>query len=537
MPESHAYLFEAVSVQRYILDGGRLRAMVGASDLIERLTCDDGLLDETLGVLGLGEAVRFARRAGGAIVAISEDAAALARFADAWPALVVQRAPGLEFVQARAEGPSEAEAIGNLRLRAGGNRSRVPLQLPLAGPLAQRDARVGEAAAVERRFAGRREPTAASIVAKLAELHRGETLVRRLAPDIAVARWPRDLQGEPGSESPFPFHGERRVVGIVHADGNRLGVLLRVLHGAARHAPQGYAALQRAFSDRLRRATEQAARTAVHEVLLDGLADDAMIPARPIVLGGDDLSIIVRADLALPFARRFLEAFQAATREQLGALAEGNPALAPLAEGLTACAGIAYCHASHPFWMAHELAAELCDHAKEVARAGLDDAQATPGALSFHRVTTALSTDYGTVLNEELRLPAEHGAPLQTTLECYGLDSGGALPPLDGLLALQRLLQSEPFARGPFRQLLTLGGSSETALRARYARVRAVMSDQRAPQSRRDAWAAWEQGLRRLLEATGRTPEPDLPFAAGDDVRPGPLADLASLIAVGNRVS
>ena len=63
----YACLFEAKSIQDYILRSGRLRHIVGASELIDSLT--GKLLDDVLEALKSVEdgEVRLSRRAGGAV--------------------------------------------------------------------------------------------------------------------------------------------------------------------------------------------------------------------------------------------------------------------------------------------------------------------------------------------------------------------------------------------------------------------------------------------------------------------------------------
>ena len=90
---------------------------------------------------------------------------------------------------------------------------------------------------------------------------------------------------------------------------------------------------------------------------------DGRYPACPIVLGGEDLAILVRGDLAVAFARAFLEAFERESRARLGELADRH-GLEGLGQGLTACAGVALVKASHPFHLAFDLAEALCAHAK-----------------------------------------------------------------------------------------------------------------------------------------------------------------------------
>lgn len=535
-----AYLFEAVGVQRYVLDGGQLRAMVGASELIESLTADGGLVDDVLTAVGeVSSLIRFARRAGGAVLAVSEDANALARFATLFAAAVRQRVPGLEMLQSRGCGETAHAAMVDARRNQSAARNQLMPGLPIAGPLVARDPRTGEPAVGVERFAGQRLPVAGSMQPKLdPKVRMGQQLVRRFAPSCDPARWPRDLQGDVAADAPFPFAGDSRNVGIVHADGNRLGLLLQALSAHAGRNPQRSVELMREFSNQLRQATERAAQAATSRVLLAEVGGDDMIPARPIVLGGDDLTMIVRADLALPFAQEFLAQFEQTSREAFAELAQ-RERVDSLAEGLTACAGIAYCRSSQPFHLAHDLAVELCDHAKAVARP--DDQAATPSAIAFHRVTTAMTAQYDQILEEELTFgPAQADDPaLRVSLECYGLSAAAGLPCIDDLLNLQRLLQRDEVARGPFRQLLTLLGHSGDEMRLRYKRIQELMNDARAPEIQRRAWRDWEQCLSRLVQATGVALDPTIPASKASQhgariMHRSPLGDALTLLAVGN---
>jgi CRISPR/Cas system-associated protein Cas10 (large subunit of type III CRISPR-Cas system) len=82
-----------------------------------------------------------------------------------------------------------------------------------------------------------------------------------------------------------------------------------------------------------------------------------------VVVGGDDLSVVCHARLALPLVRAFGLAFQEQTALR--------PAVRQITGGgLTAAAGIAYAKPHHPFSAAYGLAAELTASAKQVTRAG-----------------------------------------------------------------------------------------------------------------------------------------------------------------------
>lgn len=524
-----AYLFEAKSIQTYLLATNRLKEVVGGSELVEKL--DSRLLDDVLESLGAKNEIFFSRRGGGAFFAFGQTRGQVERLADLWPLVVRQFAPDLEFVHGRGRGMTELEAFKEAHVRLLADRNRQVARLPQAGPFVRRNRRTGEPASFSARKKGTEpEPVDAATRRKLDFSGAGD-LACRFAPKYQADAWPLNLTPDERKidieeEAPsrgdrdFPFPDERRLIAVVHADGNGLGQLLMDLKKQVEEKPERFVPVFSQFSKAIAHATEQSAQKATVEVLGPAMMN-GIFPARPIVLGGDDLTIIVRADLALSFAKRFLEMFANESKSALGGIAKEH-GISGLPRRLTACAGIAYGKASQPFHMLYGLAEELCGHAKNRAKARRNGQQAeVPTALSFHRIATAMIDDYRGILDRELTL-----GDLRQTLECYFLDADQGRPTLDNLLALRNMLADPQMARGPARELLGLIGRDPDQAKRRYARWREVMGDRHT----------------RLLDefderfsALG-TPEKDLPFfAAEHGLRCSPLGDVNALISVGSQ--
>lgn len=86
--------------------------------------------------------------------------------------------------------------------------------------------------------------------------------------------------------------------------------------------------------------------------------DDAgrlILPVRPIVYGGDDVTVVCHGRLGLWLAAKYLQGFAACDG------ADGKK--------LSACAGVAIVHTRAPFSRSYGLAAELCTSAKQRSRA------------------------------------------------------------------------------------------------------------------------------------------------------------------------
>lgn len=204
------------------------------------------------------------------------------------------------------------------------------------------------------------------------------------------------LTGEriPSSCRPYDISkmtGHNDWIAVIHADGNGLGEVVAELSGDYRSFKK--------FSENLDEATIAAARAAYaatkeEDEKKDGNKDKkwTTLPIRPIVIGGDDLTVICRGDLAVKFVEKYLEAFEKETQERIG-------------KKLTACAGIAFIKSSYPFYYGYDLAEALCGEAKKDAKSDdvkkANDGKA-PSCLMFHKVQSSFVEDYAEIKRKEL---------------------------------------------------------------------------------------------------------------------------------------
>lgn len=517
----HACLFEAKSIQEYILRSGRLRHIVGASELIDGLT--GALLDDCFAALRLrkGHDIQWSRRAGGAVYLFTENIAHRDDFRDLWSLVVRQYAPGLSFVLATGSGENPRVAFEQAREQLDAQRNRAAADLPAGTPITEYAPRTGRPAVTRDAKLGLQDAATARFGLKA--FWRSGKVTEKFAPSIAADLWPRELEYDAegdDDERAFPFLPDNRYLGLLHADGNGLGHVLLELAKQVRSRPEIFLDLFRAFSEGVGRATEAAAQLATEAVLLPA----RRIAARPIVLGGDDLTILLRADLALPFAQSFLSEFEQASRNEMTQLRARFSNVPGVPEALTAGGGIAFVKSNHPFHLAHQLAESLARHAKKRAKALARNGRIPP-TIAFHRVTKASHGDYDRILRDEMTF-GEKDDCIRTTLEVYGTDAQPTdLPSLTDLQELAALLGAEHMARGPARQVLALIGRDLDDARRRYGRWREVMGERdRASRDRFDG------SLHRLCGSVWN----DLPVAADGFPHATPLGDVATLLAVGN---
>jgi hypothetical protein len=384
------YIFEAKSVQAFVLAGGRLRDMVGGSALLDWMTSDD--VDDKSILLPIVKAFGNAailRAAGGAITVLfngGSHARDAHSFRALWRFQVHDTAPGLFFADGIGSGSDNHTAIStaqsNARVGVNARHAELPQAIP---PMAQSQRMAAPAAYV----AGKVKMNGLCKITKeradhaiLAKRYFGnpegtkktDRLGMMLANGNADYLWPNEFDPDDAPEGSvlFPFgDNEEREIAIIHADGDGIGSKIISLMQNATN-PGGEMAL---VSRALTKATKGAAIAATKKVLIPNVSDDGILAARPVLLGGDDLTMIVRADMALDFLVEYCREFERLTKEAFAGKPEGHP----FRLGVTASGAAVFIKARQPFSKALELTDALTRYAKE--KGG--------GHISFFRCTTS----------------------------------------------------------------------------------------------------------------------------------------------------
>lgn len=146
---------------------------------------------------------------------------------------------------------------------------------------------------------------------------------------------------------------------------------------------------------------------------------EEVIPIRPLILSGDDLTLICRGDIAVDYAQAFMTAFEKLTQLHLGDILNNNncPVFATCSDGtpvnyLTACAGIVFVKSSFPFYYGYNLAEELCGVAKKDAKQKIrrignpecDEQDMLPrSCMAFHKVQDSFTERYELIAERELK--------------------------------------------------------------------------------------------------------------------------------------
>lgn len=474
-----SYCFEARGIQQYILESGKLKDMVGASRLVDELcqfSGSDDLLQKVIVALSLNVAkVQFLRRAGGAFIALlsnKEDAAALQNL---WTLVVTHYSPGLEWVDALTEGNTEQEAVKLGIEKLLSRRNNPPVSLPEAGPFVQFSPRTGRAG-VEKKG----DELLDNSTSRKRKMNNGsDDEGRYFLPQVFRKShvWARSFdERDDSNERLMPFlEGAERTLGVIHADGNGLGVALQSLQEATKNSPM-YQELFWRFSCAIATATRNAVQFATEKVLIpeaQKIGEFLILPARPLVLGGDDVTIIVRGDLALEYLNVFLQEFEIASQKQLGPL---HREIDKLPEKLTACGGIAFIKTGQPFLNAYALAESLCAHCKKQSTVS---GGFKPSSLAFYRITTSFIGKYDRILNdiETYRYESTYYSKIMGAYDVSDSSSSG-LPRFSDLKKLNELLTDEQdnvFPSSYARRLLTEMSRSPHLVSEIYQRWRQMI--------------------------------------------------------------
>lgn len=388
------YSFESKEIQKYIMRSDKLKDMVGGSELINQL-CDTYLISVLNGLKLDGRCKIITKAAGWARISFAEKNDADLIF-EAWPLLVDRFAPGLQVIQSLVEIQDgdlpNAIKSGAERLRQ--ERNLVRVSLPEIGPLVERNPRTGLAATDHDKRDGYLDRQS---VRKRNYIDNYSLVGKITGEDVQMKLWPGNMEDIAGKEQSY--------VGIIHADGNDLGKSLIALGNyldKPKHKGKS-ADIYQCFSKVIEESTLEAVRQAFDKVILKDFNNRKayFYAARPIVLGGDDLTIIIRADLAFDFTAHFLEQFEIISAAKM-AFHLGKFGIDGLPKKLTACAGVVFVKSSFPFSQGYELAESLCGYTKKIAKETRTADGFVPSSFTFHRVTSSLTDDFETLIVNEL---------------------------------------------------------------------------------------------------------------------------------------
>lgn len=433
-------IIDTTGIQEYIFGSNKLKENIGASHLLVQVS--EGWLHAALEQTAPGahnfspdgtiarkplkkngqQQIEIIYSGGGNIVFLSQNEDTAKNVVRALSRVLLQQAPGLEISAAHCVLKSK-EAIGgksgayNALLQklstAKQQRRRSVPQLGLSVTLA---CRATGLPAVD--FDGEGRAVSAEICAKLDAVDNSRlyNANRRLEDkfDEIFKQYAFGLDFDDFGRS----RGDSSYIAVIHADGNGMGKRFEEVVEHFSDEAQNRECLDTIYA--LSQAVEASGREALHDALdqlnqsfkthgqteldermrefttdlkLKKGSDKAIFPVRPLVFGGDDLTLVCDGRLGLPLAAVYLRAFHTHTAKHFAALPIQDETIKEkLKKPAYACAGVAIVKAHYPFARAYALSKALCDHAKSVVRAEHPEGAS---AMDWHFAATGINASLG----------------------------------------------------------------------------------------------------------------------------------------------
>jgi len=389
------YLYGASvqGIQSFIFETNKLKEIVGASELVEQICtnwfaeaigkkADDLKTDKNVIMTAAGN-IKY--------VFDEKEKEKLEFLVCNFPKHISNFAPGItisQAVQVIEESKGIQFAIDEVekKLKIQRNKAEMPIEIGFMG--LERARKTGKVAFLKDKDKnGKEEIIDKGTKAKREETQKSKRLFANFTGkkehEIKIQNIPLDIEKITGKS-------ENSWLAIIHADGNGLGSIIQNLSNEIKDGEKAQKAFK-IFSQKLEDSTNEAAQLAFNTVvdkkwqLEIEKSDKETYPIRPVVLGGDDLTLIIRANLAYEFTKTFLKEFETRTKENF-------KALEPFGikdKYLTACAGIAYIKDNYPFHYGVHLAENLVKEAKKMSKD--IDQNLPPSSLSFYKVQSSFT--------------------------------------------------------------------------------------------------------------------------------------------------
>lgn len=483
----HCYIFECKSVQAYIFSSTRLIDIIAASERLDRvidntessllsrvcdeLNIDNDLLDVTKDVSG--EGIQFLRCKGGSIQAVSDSQQTLINFRSLWQITLQQLCPSLSFVDAIGSGDNMHSALAQTFAELGAAQNIPRLSGFNATAVMQRYPRTGGASMPANSDATKNHKESwkgadADVLRhrsaySLWDIKSNSGLQQRFVPN----EFSKEIQFPTNHDAEFNT-GEIKDVALLHADGNGLGQLLISLRDAldTEGNEKTYKNVLREFSDVVNSATVNAAKQATKWLFEQHTQhnESKHLPMRPIVLGGDDLTLLVGANYALEYMEKFTEAFECETQKAIkNLLTQHSLKHGKFPNCLTASGAIVFCKLGHPFTAIASLVEQATNSAKEFSKQQVETGAVAPASVTFCRTSTVITSDFAQFMEQVATFEVQENVygveRLQLAQDSYLLSepASGQAQTLTALKQLAEFSRSEeaPVSIAKWRQMAT----------------------------------------------------------------------------------
>lgn len=370
MSKFYGVLIDTTSIQQYIFGSNKLSENLGASFLVQDIyqSIFDNFKNkiDKIGFIGGGNALLFLKERDIAV-----------KFVKEWTERLLITAPGLTTAVAISEKSIEEDKLNDKKIfgyfkksifyQLVKNKNSINPQVILNSHGITADCR-NTGLSMEEWIDDHEDSGYYSSVSAAKQSAADEAL-KKLNKDYPIVedkffKFTNKLD-ELGSSENQDSH-----IAIVHIDGNGMGKRFencKTLEEIANLSKTIEEATKNSFNDLL-------CHIISHYDKITNEIDikDKILPIRPIIIGGDDITFVCDGRLGIYFAQKFLEFFESKNVSD--------------EKKLTACAGIAITKLKYPFYRGYKLAEELCSNAKSERKKaiGRSEANEEDSFIDFH---------------------------------------------------------------------------------------------------------------------------------------------------------
>lgn len=407
-------LLETSGNQAYIFDTNKLRHVMGASEIIHRTgrsfvkealekvfggaRFDPAYVEGQKPIEESQEQFEVLLATSGKAVILFRDRGKAAEFISAWSNKILKESPGVDATGVISSSPVDmarpllVDEVGSLPWALQDVHRQFEKVRRMRPPVSGRFPRVPFAADCS--FSGlpaegiskvwAPPQPASSVCLKKEQAGRSNEFrerFRRLFEGTGLAPFGDITEMEQKME-------ELSWLGVIHADGNGMGRIFMEFHnylqpGGDKLPGRCFADAYRGFSVALDSLGEEAFKTAVKEVFGNEKSSSDKVPVLPVVVGGDDMTVIIDGKKALAFTCAYLKHFCSLSEkdENIKNVLKSPKAYDDLgAKRIGVSAGVSIAKPHFPFHASYSLAEELLKSAKTSKRR----ANPATSSLDFH---------------------------------------------------------------------------------------------------------------------------------------------------------
>lgn len=419
------YLFESKGIQAYLGRSGRLADVVTVSDALANLINDNEHSDLALvlnesGLLEKSDLldsnndnesndIHFFRKKGGSFYCWSADRNILCNLRTVWTLYFQNTFPGMAYTDSLVTDTKADCQINNdfhnLLNKAfsemTGNFNRPSVMLPVASPVCQSTPRTGQIAVREERNKNRneyRDLTKERTQFLLEDRHCNrryftEYLYDKTIPE-KIPQASSEKTSQENNDTPAEYRNayiqklinysrtitddtaSARDVALIHLDGNGVGQTLMALKTSLKNKDGSeYSKRMSKFSEILENITGGAVKDTMEAIIRKAGTKENFF-FRPLVVGGDDVTVLIEPRFAYDFVINFCKNFYKKSKEAINHK-DNKDAITPIADALqkagkpaylSASGGILFNKISHPFYNSLRIVEGLAEKAKRLTK-------------------------------------------------------------------------------------------------------------------------------------------------------------------------